>query len=214
MKLTHLLMRNCFDRPYLGITRIAGICGIFIPVVIFTCFGLALVSSPWFNWTQHALSDLGVNEPSAVFFNYGMVLGGILAFIFSLGLIQMLSKKLGAYILTLSSFALIGIGLFPETLFPLHFITSASFFVLLISAFLLIGLRVKQDRFNRSMGLFALLFVTIAVCSTFFLFCLPGIAIPEALSCFPAFFWCMVVGIKMTSMQAFTASRREIKHLQ
>jgi hypothetical membrane protein len=193
------MMTNACERKRSGITRAAGICGVFIPIVIFTCLGLAMALSPWFTWTHHALSDLGISDNSALFFNYGMIIGGILIFIFSLGLIKIVSKRTGAYILTVSSLALIGIGLFPETLFPLHFITSASFFILLIIALLILGLTLKQDRFERSMGLLALFFAEIAICSLFSLFRLPGIAIPEAFSCFPAFFWCMVVGIKMTS---------------
>jgi hypothetical membrane protein len=186
-----------FDRRQYGITRIAGICGILIPVVIFTCLWLSIASSPWFTWTQHALSDLGISKNTDLLFNYGMVLGGILTLIFSLGLKKILSNKTGAYILVLSSIALIGIGLFPETIFTLHFITSASFFVLLTIALLIIGLTIKQNSFERSIGLLAFIIALIAMCSTVSLLHVEGIAIAEAFSCFPAFVWCMIVGVKM-----------------
>ena len=191
-------MRNIFDSRQWDIARIAGICGIFIPIVIFTCLGLSLISSPWFTWTQHALSDLGIMENSAVFFNYGMIIGGILTFVFSLGFINVLSNKTGAYLLALSSVALIGIGVFPETVAALHFITSASFFIFLTIALLIIGLTIRKNQFERSMGSLALVFALVALGSTVFLLYLEGIAIPEALSCFPAFIWCLVVGVKMT----------------
>jgi hypothetical membrane protein len=191
-------MRNIFDSRPWDIARIAGVCGIFIPVVIFTCLGVALISSPWFTWTHHALSDLGIMENSAVFFNYGMIVGGILTFVFSLGLIKVLSHKTGAYLLALSSVALIGIGIFPETVATLHFITSASFFMLLTIALLIIGLTIRKNHFERSMGSLAFVFAVIALFSTVFLLYLEGIAIPEALSCFPAFVWCLIVGVKMT----------------
>ena len=110
------------------ITRIAGICGISTPIVIFICIGFAISYSPWFRWTKHALSDLGVEGISALFFNSGMIIGGILVLIFSLGLIKTLSNKTGAYILSLSSLSLFGIGIFPETVYTIHFITSAAFF--------------------------------------------------------------------------------------
>jgi hypothetical membrane protein len=190
-------MRDYFDRRRSGITRVAGVCGILIPIVIFACLGLAIAGSPWFTWTQHALSDLGISENTAVLFNYGMVLGGIFTFIFSLGLRKVLSNKIGASLLSVSSFALIGIGLFPETVFVLHFITSASFFVFLTIALLIIGLTIKQNSFERSMGGLALFFALVAISSTVFLVSFEGIAIPEALSCFPAFIWCMLLGIKM-----------------
>lgn len=181
------------------ITKISGICGIMIPIVVFTFIGLAIMQSPWFEWTQHALSDLGVEGISAALFNSGMIFGGILASIFSLGLIILLSNKTGAYILLFSSLALIGIGLFPETINTLHSITSVAFFTLLTVSFLTIGLSIKQDQFERFMGSLALLFALISISSILFLIPLEGIAIPEAFACFPAFIWCMIFGLKMTN---------------
>ena len=191
-------MWRSIDRKQSGITKVAGMCGMFLPVVIFTSLGLSIASSPWFTWTQHALSDLGIRENTAVLFNYGMIFGGILILVFSYGLMKILTNKLGAYILALSSLALIGIGIFPETIFTLHFLTSASFFILLGIALLIIGLTSKQNSFERNIGLFALVLVFIAIGSTVFLFHFDGIAITEALCCFPAFIWCSIVGMKMT----------------
>lgn len=181
-----------------GITRVAGICGLLVPVVIFTCLGLALLSSPWFTWTDHALSDLGVQTNTAALFNYGMIAGGVLAFIFSLGLIKVLSRKIGGYVLLFSSIALIGVGIFPETVFVLHFFTSATFFVTLTVALLLLGITMQKDPFKRPVGLLALACASVAMTSALFLFPLKGIALPEAFSCFPAFVWCFIVGAKMT----------------
>jgi len=182
-----------------NITKIAGICGILIPVVIFTCIGLAMAHSPWFVWTQHALSDLGIDGVSAFFFNNGMIIGGILTFIFSLGLIRFLSNKTGAYILSASALALIGIGLIPETekLFFLHFFTSTSFFILLTLSFIIIGLTTKKNQFEKSIGLLATIFAFLAIASIIFIIPLGGVAIPESISCFPAFIWCMITGTKM-----------------
>jgi hypothetical membrane protein len=185
------------ERNNHGVTRVAGVCGILIPVVIFVCLGVSIAASPWFTWTQHALSDLGISKNTAGLFNYGMILGGILVLIFSIGLRKMVSNKIGSSLLTVSSFALIGIGLFPETLFVPHFITSASFFILLTLTLLVIGLTLRKNQFERSIGSLAFVFAIVAISSSVFLFRLEGIAIPEALSCFPAFVWCSVVGIKM-----------------
>ncbi len=180
------------------ITKIAGICGILIPIVVLLCIGLAMSHSPWFRFTKHAFSDLGVEGISAIFFNSGMILGGILALVFSLGLIKILKNKTGGYILSLSSLALIGIGIFPETVYTLHFIVSAAFFVLLAISFLIIGLTIKRNQSERTMGILATLFAIIAICSTVLLIPWAGIAIPETVSCLPAFIWCMVYGVKMT----------------
>jgi len=179
------------------ITRITGTCGVLLPVTVFICIGFALAHSPWFNWAHHALSDLGAEGTAAMFFNSGMILGGIFSFIFSLGLIKTLSNKTGAYILSLSSLALIGIGAFPETVFTPHFIASSTFFVLLTLSLLIIGLTIKQDKFERSMGALATLFAIFAIGSIILLLPFEGIAIPESLVCFPAFIWCMIYGLKM-----------------
>ncbi|EMR74486.1 putative membrane protein [Thermoplasmatales archaeon SCGC AB-540-F20] len=180
------------------IMKIAGICGILIPIVVLLCIGLAMSHSPWFRFTKHAFSDLGIEGVSAIFFNSGMILGGILALVFSLGLIKILKNKTGGYIFNLSSLALIGIGIFPETVYTLHFIVSAAFFVLLAISFLIIGLTIKRNQSERTMGILATLFAIIAICSTILLVPWEGIAIPEAVSCLPAFIWCMVYGVKMT----------------
>lgn len=191
-------MWSYFERRHTAITRVAGICGILLPVVVFATLGSSIALSPWFTWTQHALSDLGIQQNTAMIFNNGIILGGVLTLVFSLGLIKVLSKKIGAYLLFLSSFALIGIGLFPETIFTIHFLTSASFFIFLAIAMLIIGLTSKQNTFERRVGSLALVFALIAICSSVFVFHLEGIAIIEAVSCFPAFVWCSIVGVRMT----------------
>jgi hypothetical membrane protein len=126
-----------------------------------------------------------------------MIAGGVLTFIFSLGLIKVLSKKIGAYLLLISSVALIGIGVFPETVFVLHFFTSATFFVTLTIALLFLGMTIQRNPFERSVGLLALACAVVAMTSVLLLFPLKGIALPEAFSCFPAFVWCFIVGAKM-----------------
>lgn len=178
--------------------RIAGICGILIPFVVFICIGIAMSYSPWFDWTKHALSDLGIEGISSLFFNSGIIIGGILSFGFSLGMIRSMENKIGAYILALSSLALIGIGIFPETIFTIHLIVSAAFFVLLAISLLIIGLTTRKNQSERTMGILAIIFALLAICSTIFLIPWEGIAIPESLSCFPAFIWCMMYGLKMS----------------
>jgi len=179
------------------ITRISGICGILLPITVFICIGFAIANSPWFNWTLHALSDLGAEGISAIFFNSGMILGGILAFIFSYGLTKTLSNKIGAYALSLSALALVGIGVFPETIATPHFVTSAAFFILITLSLLALGLTIKKSEFERHMSGLAALFAVFALGAVFLLLPFKGIAIPESVVCFPAFIWCMIFGIKM-----------------
>ena len=180
------------------LTKLAGICGVILPIVVFAGILLAMSDSPWFKWTNNALSDLGVEGLSALFFNNSLIFGGILAFIFSLGLAIILSKKTGTYILAISSLALIGAGLFPKTVFILHYISSSAFFVLLTIALFIIGLTLRKGRFEQRMGAAAILLALFAISSPILLNFLNGIAIPEAIVCFPALIWCMTYGLKMT----------------
>ncbi|UCH71620.1 MAG: DUF998 domain-containing protein [Thermoplasmatales archaeon] len=179
------------------IIRITGLCGVMVPIVVFSSIGLAISQAPWFRWTQNALSDLGIDKPSANFFNMGMVLGGVLVLIFSLGLIKTMTNKTGPILLCLSSSALIGVGLFPETIYVPHFVTSATFFILLTLSLLVIGITSKGNKFERSMGTAAIFFVIFPINSTLLLALLDGMAIPEMLVFSPAFIWCMIYGVKI-----------------
>ena len=181
-----------------SITKMAGLCGVLLPAIIFVCIGFAISNSPWFKWTHNALSDLGVEGLSALFFNSGMVFGGILALFFSIGLMKILSNKIGAYTLGLSAVALIGIGVFPENINLPHFIASAAFFVLVTLSLIILALTIKKDKFERNMAGLATIFALLALSSGLLLLPFEGIAIPESVVCFPAFVWCMIYGLKMT----------------
>ncbi len=180
-----------------NIIKIAGICGVLLPIVLFLCISLAIGGSPWFSWADNALSDLGVNGISAFLFNNGIVIGGFLFLIFSIGLLKTIKQKTGAYLLIISSISLIGIGLFPKTLYVLHYISSSAFFIFITLALFIIGVTMIHNKFEDKLGLAALVFAIIACASPVFFLFLEGIAIPEAIACFPAFLWCMVYGFKL-----------------
>ena len=178
--------------------KITALSGIMTPIIIFTSIFFAISVAPWFEWTNNALSNLGVEGLSAFFFNSGLILGGFLILIFSLCLLRLLKNKIGAYLLFGSSFSLMGIGIFPETIFLLHYFTSAAFFILITITMLIIGITMYFNNSYKTLGAIALFFSIIAMLSPFTLSYLNGIAIPEAIACFPAFIWCMFFGIKIS----------------
>jgi hypothetical membrane protein len=182
---------------HIRLIKITAVCGILIPIIIFTSIFFAISVAPWFEWTNNALSNLGVKGLSAFFFNNGLIIGGFLIFIFSLCLISLLKNKIGAYLLFGSSISLMGIGVFPETIFLLHYFTSAAFFILITITMLIIGITMYFNNSYKTLGAIALFFSIIAMVSPFTLSYLNGIAIPEAMACFPAFIWCMLFGIKI-----------------
>jgi hypothetical membrane protein len=182
-----------------NIKKIAGICGILVPIVIFLCLWLSISGSPWFSWTHNALSDLGIGGIYAFIFNNGLILGGIFAFVFSIGLSKTLKNKLGAYLLAISSIALICTGLFPVNIFVLHYVSSSIFFISLTLALFIIGITLKETKFEHRLGITAIIFAIIACSAPLFLNVLKGIAVPEAIVCFPAFIWLLTYGIKLTA---------------
>ncbi|KYK28770.1 hypothetical protein AYK20_06615 [Thermoplasmatales archaeon SG8-52-1] len=169
-----------------------------IPTVIFLSIWIAISDASWFRWTHNALSDLGIEGISALFFNNGLILGGIFVFIFSIGLTKIFRNKIGAYFLAISSLALIGAGIFPKTIYSLHFVSSVIFFVFLTLALFIIGFSLKKEGIEQNLGIVAIILAMIACSSIFIQNFLKGIAIPEAIVCFPAFIWFMIFGLKMT----------------
>lgn len=194
-----MLTSDADQIKHVRIIKITAICGILIPIIIFTSIFFAISVAPWFEWTKNALSNLGVDGLSAFFFNNGLIIGGFFIFIYSLCLIHLLKNKIGAILLLGSSISLIGIGIFPETIFILHFLTSAAFFILITIAMLTIGLTMYISNYYKTLGIIALFFSIIALVSPFSLICLNGIAIPEAMTCFPGFIWCMLFGIRIST---------------
>ena len=184
--------------------KISGISGIITPIVAFTFILLAIAYSPQFSWTENALSDLGVQEgATAILFNSGLIIGGILTLIFASGLFIFLSNRLigriGALIFALDALALIAIGVFPENMTPMHYQASVAFFALfpismfvMCAAFLLMG--------KSKIGLFTFLMATVAVVVWILQFTMHfvhGVAIPEAISALSASAWSIVLSFKM-----------------
>ena len=187
-----------------NIKKIAGVCGALVPIVIFLCVWLAISGSPWFSWTNNALSDLGIGGISAFIFNNGLILGGIFTFVFSIGLLKTLKNKIGPYLLSISALSLIGTGLFPKYIFALHYISSLIFFITLTLALFIIGFSLKDTKFEHRLGIAAIIFAIIACSSPILLNVLKGIAVPEAIVCFPAFIWFFAYGLILTT--------NELKH--
>jgi len=179
--------------------KMAGLCGVMAPPIVFSLILAAISQSPWFSWTKNALSDLGVQGVVATLFNSSLILGGLLALVFAVGLRENLKNQLlgqiGSLLFILDAAALSAIGVFPETVGALHFYVSVTFFVLLPLSLLFIGGAMIDKGRNRSLGLLSILAGVVAVA----VWALPrrGVAIPEALSGLSASTWSMILGFKL-----------------
>ena len=189
--------------------KISGISGMIVPLVAFTLTLFAIAYSPNFSWTENALSDLGVQEGvTAVLFNAGLIISGILGLLFAVGLFTFLQESLlsrmGAFVFILDTLALSAIGVFPENVEPIHLLASVTFFALLpVSMFLLGAAFLRTSRMKLGFFTFAVAIVATIV------WIIPfgkGVAIPETFSGLSASTWFVVLGFKMLKEGAYSTN--------
>ncbi len=178
--------------------KLASILGVLAGVWSVTSILIAISVSPWFNWISNALSDLGVSS-AALIFNQGLIVSGFFAFIFALSHFKSVRSSIGGRVgtgfLVLASISLIGIGVFTEDYSPHHFVFSVLFFVFVLFAFLSYGAGCLFEMKCRWLGLYCIVFGLIGVVA----WALPvwsGVAIPEAITAFPAAFFISVLGVR------------------
>jgi hypothetical membrane protein len=180
------------------IIKLSGFCGILTLIIPILTIIISINIYPSFDWTENAISDLGVEEAASNFFNYGLVLTGICLLLFSYGLLFFFGEKQGPAILGFSSIFLIGVGLVPLPNNE-HIIMSVPFFISLPLSFLILGMQMynRIEDYFKKMGIFAFAVVIISLFSAVPLLFFNGVAIPEFLVITPAFIWCSVMGYKM-----------------
>jgi hypothetical membrane protein len=187
--------------------RISGACGMLTPVIAFMFISLSIDSSPEFSWMENALSDLGVMPSvTSVLFNYGLIISGILGFIFATSLFGVLRESMrglgGALFFALACLALIAIGVFPENVRFVHYFASVAFFVLLIGSLGRMGVAFWLMRQKR-LAVFTLLLAVVAAAPWLLLFLVryvSGLATPELVSAIAGGVWTAVFGYKMLKM--------------
>jgi hypothetical membrane protein len=155
--------------------------------------------SPWFDWQNNAVSDLGVHDVAPIF-NVSLIICGALCATFALGTILRLKSpigKTGMTLMFLASISLAGIGVFNEDWSPHHFYFSVAFFVLLLISTLILGPLFLLKRRTRLLGAAAVAVTCLGV----FGWAYPaavgwgaGVAIPEALTFVPGGLWFAMVG--------------------
>jgi hypothetical membrane protein len=183
--------------PSKKILRLAGVCGMVIPLVAFSCIFLAISLSPWFSWSANALSDLGVGE-AAVIFNSGLIAAGALSMVLSAGLWVAFSGQVfgraGAVLLLASSLALSCIGVFSEAAPTIHMFVSVMFFVLApLSLFLLGTSSILAG--SKKFGSFTIAAGVVAIIP--WIFSWKGVAIPEFISAFAVAVWGVAQGVRL-----------------
>ena len=105
----------------------------------------SIILSPWFNFYDFALSDLGnmsANVPIAYIFNAGIMLSGL--FVTAFAILLSSRNRAWKYLiwtvpLTFAGISLTLIGVFPINTGMIHSVVSVAFFVLIILTMLIYG---------------------------------------------------------------------------
>lgn len=194
-------------------------------VVAFSTIAALMVSLSWFSWLGSHMSDLG--HPfmmggsqgtagfnlASVFFNSGLVLGGIIMFVFALLLILIEREKssligmAGCSLLALGAVFMMLVGILNEAAGPVHFIVSVIFFAFLLLGGLIYGFRLIQKPSNRIDARLAGCIGIISAITGGVLWSLSfgfphitpwtAFAIPETISVVMSFAWIILLSISM-----------------
>jgi len=182
--------------------RVAGICGIITPIFVISMILYAIQLASWFSWGRNALSDLGASEPTATIFNSSLIIGGIFAIIFAIGLLRLYLKSplglLSTSLIILSMIFLCSIGVFPETVGSIHFYVSVAFFVSISGSLLLLSSAMIQiHQVKEGLFTFAIGFITAITWG----FPWKGVAIPEIIVSLAISIWSIRISLIMLGMK-------------
>ncbi|MHA1838946.1 MAG: DUF998 domain-containing protein [Candidatus Ranarchaeia archaeon] len=176
--------------------------GLLSPVISWIGIFSAISLSPWFSWTDNALSDLGVSSAGIVF-NSALIISGFLTLVFVYKLLTLYHKRpllvVVAGLLAVTQSASIGIGVFTEYYGGLHNLLATMLFVFAFLTSLTYGIGIILTEHDLSQGILSCAIAVSGILS-WFLLDFPGIAIPEAFSAALFSTWQVLFILKMSSV--------------
>jgi len=159
---------------------------------------ISIAISPWFNFYDNALSDLGntaMHPSTGLVYNVGMILGGVLVALFAV--LTSLRNSSWKYLvwtipLTVAGIDLAMIGVFPENAGSIHLTVSLIFFVV-IDLTMLIYSYVSWPLGSHEVGAIALAFGIASAAVWFAPWPWRGVAIQETLTSVMGAIWLVLV---------------------
>ena len=189
------------------IIRLGGLCGIVGSVLTIVMVYAATIISPWFRWATNALSELGVGEVSSIF-NSAVMIGGVLNFLFAVGLREYLGgrrlAKVGVALIMLGSASLALVGVFTIAYPVLHSIVALGEFVLAPIGFILIGFSANDSAVKKlsiATGIAALIAILILPVVLLALPFTVGFAVPEMIEALIVATWIIFMGTKLLTFR-------------
>ncbi len=146
--------------------RVAGIAAIGSSALFVALTALAITSYPGYSMSGNYLSDLGIGEKSAVFFNTAAIITGfaVIYFAYALGKTRYGKPFLASRAsLAAAGLSLAGVGLFTENDLAAHIIAAGGFFLLAAGACAFAGIKWLDEGKNRIIGFSALVAAALLV---------------------------------------------------
>ncbi|MEM2940663.1 MAG: DUF998 domain-containing protein [Thermoproteota archaeon] len=175
--------------------------GVLSAVVAYPFIAFSIVLSPWFNFYNNALSDLGNiarNTPVAYVFNAGLILSGLLTVSFAL----LVSFKNHSWkylswsiLLMVAGVNLALIGVFPEDAGIIHRLVSTIFFLSLFSVMLMYSF-CSWVLGTKATGIVALVFSMMSIIVWAVKWGWRGVAIQETVASLMASIWLLLVSMQ------------------
>jgi hypothetical membrane protein len=185
--------------------RVAGLCGIIGSVLPVTMVVAGTFLSSWFRWDVNALSELGVGE-EALLFNSAMLIGGVLNFLFDIGVYRYFKGKqarTGAISLMLSSMFLALSGVFTVDSLLLHVLVALGYFMLAPAGFIIIGYRTPDTvvkKLSIACGIAALAAILILPVIFYVAPFNVGFAVPELIEALIILVWTVFISTKLLKL--------------
>ena len=176
--------------------KVTGLSGVLCPVTALLTLSIAIYYAPWFSFTENALSNLAgfgsetsiwaAFGPASIVFNVGLVVTGLFAVVFGIGLgvdfgLTKSLGRIGKLIFIVGSASLAAIGVFPETLGQIHHWFSISFFLLVPIGMLVMGVSALAAPYKAT-GWFIVTLAIMVVLPQFIPWSFEGQAIPDLIS--------------------------------
>jgi hypothetical membrane protein len=183
--------------------KITATCGILGILILYIFIFAAILVSPWFSWTNNALSDLGnITRNSSPIFNVGLVVSGIVIAVFPLGLRARTRTSAlehsGTLAFLVAAIALIGVGIFPENYIMEHVITAGTMFLLNTVGLFLFGVAFIRSESMRVLGVVSVL-LGVASAVIWVPIWGRGIAIPEMIASVAVYILFLVLSFRLFS---------------
>jgi hypothetical membrane protein len=187
----------------LKLLRLSGISGIISSTLPLIMILVSTVLEESFSWDRNALSDIGVSH-LAWLFNSALVIGGLLNFLFAVGLRSFIDKtfwlKIGVSLIIVSSISLSLVGVFTENYSSIHVLVALGYLLLTPLGLICIGGREVSHQIGKVslvLGIAALLTILGLPIITFVANLQMGFAVPEFLESLMLSVWTFWVSLKL-----------------